>query len=115
MGESHLSGVEFRDSGHKEQKLLAALQDLVGRQVHMFLKNDEITVLVDLCITVTGITRHENRIETGHLTLDDVYFELTNVTGPKVYFSLAQFKNIEYYGKSILFCFDTYRWMITLT
>ncbi len=112
MGESYLSGTEFKDSGYKEKILLQALEDLKDKDIRLVMKNDEITVLVDCIITLNDIVRRENRIETGHLTLDDIYFELVNSSGIKIYFPLVQFKEIVRYGKSLLFNFDSYRWMI---
>ena len=111
MGESYLTGTEFRDSGTKQILLRTAIEDLRGQRWQVTLKNDEITVLVEAELTVLAVIERENRIETGHLTLDDVYFELVNDAGVKIFFPLVQFKGIEKYSRSRNFRFDSYWWM----
>ncbi|MDA8442444.1 MAG: hypothetical protein M0Z55_08715 [Peptococcaceae bacterium] len=113
MGESYLSGVEYRDSTNQEQELYAALQTLQGKKVRLVMKNDDITVLVDCQAHISDVVRHENRIETGHLTMDDVFFALINDAGVNIYFPLVQFKAIQKVGYSLNFIFDTYQWSAT--
>lgn len=110
MGESFLAGSEYKDSSQKEQQLRAELDKLCGQKWHASLKNDEITVLVETELTILEIVRRENRIETGHLTLDDVYYEVVNDAGLRVFFSLVQFKHMETYPRSRNFYFDSYWW-----
>ncbi|MDI6813322.1 MAG: hypothetical protein QMD16_11375 [Desulfitobacteriaceae bacterium] len=110
MGESYLAGSEYRDSSRKELILREALASLKGRRWHICLKNDEITVLVETEIEVLEVNRRENRIETGHLTLDDVYFELVNDVGLKLFFPLVQFREAEIFSSSLNICFDTFYW-----
>jgi hypothetical protein len=112
MGASYLTGAEFKDSGNKEQQLKRALESLTGKAYRFVMKNDEITVLIDCTVVIENIVKRENRIETGHLTLDDIYFDLVNDSGVKIYFPLVQFQKIEHYGNNILFRFDSYWWMI---
>lgn len=112
MGESYLSGAEFKEYVLKEQQLFQGLQEFCGKQVRLIMKNDEISVLVDCTLQVADIVRHENRIETGHLSMDDVYFELVNPNAVKLYFPLVQFKGIERFGSAALFIFDTFRWSL---
>ncbi|HEX3014812.1 MAG TPA: hypothetical protein VHQ46_00280 [Desulfobacteria bacterium] len=114
MGESYLSGVEFKDSGQKEGVLLAALQHLVGKPLRLVLKTDEITTLADCFVTPKAVVRREDRIEAGHLTLDHVYFDLVNDQQVKLYFPLVQFQAVTDYGDSRLFQFDTYAWTATI-
>lgn len=114
MGESLLMGAEYRLSIKKEQLLQAALEKLINQKWRAVLKNDEITILAEVEILVSAVERHENRIETGHLTLDDIYFELKNDTDFKIFFSLVQFKGFEEYPQSLNFRFDTYWWMFIL-
>lgn len=111
MGESYLAGAEFRDSGRREIILRNAIENLKGKRWQAMLKNDEITVLVEAELTVAGVVQRENRIETGHLTLDDIYFEVVNDVGVKIFFPLVQFKGIEQYSTSCNFHFDSYWWM----
>jgi len=111
MGESYLAGTEFRDSGRKENVLKAAMENLRGQRWQASLKNDEITVLVEAELTILDVIARENRIETGHLTLDDIYYELVNDVGVKIFFPLVQFQGIEEYARSINFKFDNYWWM----
>ena len=113
MGESYLAGSEFKDSGKKEQILWETLQELTGKKLRMIMKNDDITVLVDCTCRIEAVLRRENRIETGHLTLDDVYFDLVNDLGIKIYFPVVQFRSISKFG-NWLFYFDSYWWMITV-
>jgi hypothetical protein len=112
MGASYLTCAEFKDSDNKEQQLKAALESLTGKAYRLVMKNDEITVLVDCTVVIENIVKRENRIETGHLTLDDIYFDLVNDSGVKIYFPLVQFQKTEHYGNNILFRFDSYWWMI---
>ncbi len=114
MGESLLMGAEYQLSIKKEQLLQAALEKLVNRKWRAVLKNDETTILTEGEILVSAIKRHENRIETGHLTLDDIFFELKNNTDFRIFFSLVQFKGFEEYPQSLNFRFDTYWWMFIL-
>lgn len=110
MGESYLAGTEYRDYSHKEPILREALESLKDRRWHVLLKTDEITVLVETDIQVYEVTRRENRIETGHLTLDDVYFELLNDTELKLFFPLVQFREAEIFQSSLNLRFDTFYW-----
>ncbi len=112
MGESYLSGAEFKEYTLKEQQLLQGLQEFCGRRVRLTMKNDEISVLVDCYLILSDIARHENRIETGHLTMDDVYFELVSESPIKLYFPLAQFTGIQRFGSNTIFIFDAYRWSL---
>lgn len=114
MGESYLAGSEFKSLTTKEEYLAKILHTLVGQRVRLLLKNDEITVLVDLTVFVKEVLKRENRIETGHLTLDDVYFELVNDSGTKVFMPLVQFRSLEQYGSNRLLHFDTYWWSVQL-
>lgn len=111
MGESFLAGSEYRDSSTKEITLKTALAGLVGKRWQISLKNDEITVLVETELTINEVVRHENRIETGHLTLDDVYFELVNNLNIKIFLPLVQFRSAEVFGPSHNLYFDSYWWM----
>jgi len=110
MGESFLAGSEYKDYSVQENKLESALHKLINRRWHAALKNDEITVLVEAELTVKDVIRRENRIETGHLTLDDVYFEVVHDGGFRIFFPLVQFRDMEEYPKSLNFRFDSYRW-----
>jgi hypothetical protein len=110
MGENFLMGAEYRISIQKEQLLLAALKKLVNKKWRAALKNDEITILVEAEILISAVVRHENRIETGHLTLDDIFFELKNDSDFRIFFPLVQFKGFEEYPQSLNFTFDTYWW-----
>lgn len=110
MGESYLAGSEYKDSSRKEAILREALESLRGRRWHIRLKNDEITVLVETEIEVFEVIRRENRIETGHLTLDDVYFELVNDSGLKLFFPLVQFQEADIFQSSLNIRFDTFYW-----
>ncbi|GAB6174973.1 hypothetical protein JCM15765_44510 [Paradesulfitobacterium aromaticivorans] len=110
MGESFLAGTEYKDYNLKEKNLEDILQELINSKWQVSLKNDEITVLVEAEITVTAVIRRENRIEAGHLTLDDIYFELANDGGFKIFFSLVQYRKIEKYSGSFNFRFDSYWW-----
>ncbi len=112
MGESYLTGAEFKESTNKERHLASVLENLTGKSLRFTMKNDEITVLVDCSLNLEKIVRRENRIETGHLTLDDIYFDLVNSSGMKIYFPLVQFKRTERYGNCILFKFDSYWWTV---
>jgi hypothetical protein len=114
MGESFLMGAEYRMSIKKEQLLEAALEQLVNQKWRASLKNDEITILVEAEILISAVVRHENRIETGHLTLDDIYFELKNYSDLKLFFPLVQFKGFEEYPQSLNFRFDKYWWTFIL-
>jgi hypothetical protein len=114
MGECFLTGAEYRLAIQKEQLLQVALEKLVNQKWRAALKNDEITILVEVEILVSAVVRHENRIETGLLTLDDIYFELKNDSGSKIFFPLVQFKSFEEYPQSLNFRFDNYWWMFVL-
>jgi hypothetical protein len=114
MGESFLMGAEYRLSIKKERLLLVALKKLINQKWRATLKNDEITILIETEVLISDIVRHENRIETGHLTLDDIYFELKNDTNLKIFFPLIQFKGFEEYPQSLNFRFDNYWWMFIL-
>ncbi|MHB8125482.1 MAG: hypothetical protein ACYDEJ_07540 [Desulfitobacteriaceae bacterium] len=111
MGESFMTGAEYRVSSQKEQLLQAALKNLIDQKWRATLKNDEITILVEAEIVISAVVRHENRIETGHLTLDDVYYELQNDTNFRLFFSLVQYRGFEEYPRSLNFRFDSYWWM----
>lgn len=110
MGESYLAGTEYRDFSRKETILAEALASLKGGSWHVVLKNDEITILVESDLEVLDVLRRENRVETGHLTLDDVYFELVNDTRVLVFFSLAQFREARIFHTSLTLQFDSYQW-----
>ena len=111
MGESLLAGSEFKASSQNELILREGLEKLKCQRWHVSLKNDDITVLVEAELTIIQIIRRENRIETGHLTLDDVYYEGVNDAGFRIFFPLVQFQRIEEYCNSRNFHFDTFWWM----
>ncbi|CAA7601007.1 Hypothetical protein DEACI_1660 [Acididesulfobacillus acetoxydans] len=110
MGESYLAGTEYRDSGRKEIILAAALAGLRGQRWQAVLRTDETTVLLELSCMVREIIRREDRIETGHLTLDAVSFELVNNTGAKVFFPLSQFIEARTFPAALVLRFDRYEW-----
>jgi hypothetical protein len=114
MGESFLAGTEYMDSTQKEKTLREGLETLKGPRWQATLKNDDITVLVQAELTIDQIVRRENRIETGHLTLDDVYYEIKNDAGICIYFPLVQFRRIEKFQRSRNYYFDTYWWMFRI-
>lgn len=110
MGESYMAGTEYRDATAKESMLEEALQLLAGHRWLAILKTDETTVLVETEITINQIIRREDRIETGHLTLDEVYFEAGNEGGLKLFFPLVQFRHRQQYSTSLNVYFDNYWW-----
>lgn len=114
MGENYLTGVEYRDSTEKERLLQAALLKLTGKTWHITLKTDETTVLVESEARIEEIIRRETRIETGHLTMDDIYFQIVNSAGYNIFFPLVQFKTFTEFPRSLNFYFDQYWWMFRI-
>ncbi|MHB1654638.1 MAG: hypothetical protein ACYCVD_19625 [Desulfitobacteriaceae bacterium] len=110
MGENYLAGSEYRDSSRLEIILQQALESLKGQRWRVLLKNDDITVIVEMEMTILDVSKRENRVETGHLTLDDVYFEIVNDHSLKVFLPLVQFREVEIYRTSLNIRFDKYYW-----
>ncbi len=110
MGVNFMMGTEYQVSEQKEQVLESALAKLRNRKWQAVLKNNETTILVKAEIGITAVVRHENRIETGHLTLDEVFYELQGKADFSIFLPLVQFQNFEQYPHSFNFSFDSYWW-----
>jgi hypothetical protein len=110
MGINFLTGAEYQVTEKEEVLIESVLTKLLHKKWQAVLKSNETTILVKANMDITGIARRENRIETGHLTIDEVFYELQGKTDFVIFLPLSQFRGFEQYPHSMNFQFDSYCW-----
>ncbi|MZP28554.1 hypothetical protein GTO91_02290 [Heliobacterium undosum] len=76
MGNYHLAGTEYVTSDPRETILGVALASLIGQQGILSLKTGQHTAIWRSACAIDGVIRREERIEEGHLTVEQVAFQL---------------------------------------
>ncbi|MBC9785797.1 hypothetical protein H1S01_15025 [Heliobacterium chlorum] len=116
MGNYYLAGTEYVTSDPKEMVLADALAPLLGRRGTFSLKTGQHTSIWRGLCTVERIVRREERIEEGHLTVDQVAFQmLSQETAPgqgswEITFPVDQFIAVEEYPRELSILFQGYTW-----
>lgn len=112
MGEYFLQGAEYKVTDYREKEIEELLNTLVGRNITCTLKTNEITILVEFNTVIDSFKRRENRVESGHLTIDDIYYDLVNHDNIKFYLPMNQFLGVERYPNLYILYFHRYHWRI---
>ncbi|ABZ84959.1 hypothetical protein HM1_2409 [Heliomicrobium modesticaldum Ice1] len=76
MGNYHLAGTEYVTSDPRETILGVALASLIGQQGILSLKTGQHTAIWRSACVIDAVIRREERIEEGHLTVEQVAFQL---------------------------------------
>lgn len=116
MGIYFLSGSEYVRSDLRERILEEALVELRGQYGSFSLKTGQHTLIWRGTCIVDKVIRREERIEEGHLTVDQVFFQVTPAKQEQeripweITLPVDQFLAIEQYAKETIFRFSCYAW-----
>ncbi|MBM7867221.1 hypothetical protein GTO89_12050 [Heliobacterium gestii] len=113
MGNYHLAGTEYVTSDPREEILGVALAAFIGRQGILTLKTGQHTAIWRSACTMDAVIRREERIEEGHLTVEQVAFQLLPRTiqpAWEITLPVDQFIEMESYPRETNLHFQGYTW-----
>ncbi|KAB2954198.1 hypothetical protein F9B85_00395 [Heliorestis acidaminivorans] len=115
MGSYVLAGSEYFSTDPREGVLAESLKKIQGCKGTFYLKVGQHTNILKGSCRVKDILRREERIEEGHLTIEQVAFHLMpddcNSLSWEILFPISQFVSYEEYGRYKVYSFSTYSWM----
>ncbi|QGG46883.1 hypothetical protein [Heliorestis convoluta] len=115
MGSYILAGSEYFSTDPREKTLVDRLTTLQGQKGTFSLKIDQHRTIWKGTCVVGEIHRREERIEEGHLTIEQVAFQLLPLEADclhwELLFPIEKFVSYEEYGRHKIFRFSTFSWM----
>lgn len=112
MGDYYLAGSEYHRSDKKEDLLAEQLRQMLNRAGVIELKSGQHTIIFRAAVVFESCFRREERIEEGHMTIDQVIFQLVSQNnGWSVFLPVADFLYYESAEKRKTLHFQGYQWL----
>lgn len=96
MAETLLGSLGIETAGTERSDLLMALQHMQGHKLRFSLHDNAYTILVEFQARLTGVKRREELVEAGHLTIQQVSYQLVNDAQVVVLIGLDDITAVEY-------------------
>lgn len=96
MAETMLGSLGIETAVTERPDLLKALQSMQDRRLCFTLRNNAYTVLVRFYARLSGVAMREELVETGHLTVHQVSYQLLNDAAVMVFIHLDDVTEIEH-------------------